>query len=481
MLSIPSTGRPKDEVFKQLEDFGRDDLDTKGGGTWAYVYDSGRPDVDEIAKQAYMMYLNQNGLDPTVYPSLMRLENELSALAASHLNGDEQVVGNFTSGGTESIILAVKTARDYARAGKPEIKEPEMVMPVTAHAAFHKAAHYLGIKKVLTPVDPGTFKADVKAMAEAVTPNTVLLVGSAVSYAHGVADPIVDMGELARSRDLLLHVDGCIGAFLLPYYRRLGADVPAFDFSVPGVTSMSMDWHKYAYCPKGASVVLYRNRDIRRHQLYACADWPGYTVINNSIQSSKSGGALAATWAVLNYIGDDGYLEIARRTYEATKRVKDGVNAMDGVRILGDPELCLVAFTSDSINLFHVIDEMKFRGWYVQPQLAYGNSPENIHLSVTSASLERAEAMLKDLGECVEAARALGPARGGDLAAELAAIDPNTLDDETFGQMLGMAGIGGEAGLPERMAEINGLLNAMPVKLRERLLIEFFNQMFVYE
>ena len=477
-MKIPDKGRSRDDVMAELQGFGKEDLQTKGGRTWAYVYDSGREDVDKLAKEAYMTYLSQNALDPTVYPSTLKLEVALSRMAAAHLGGDENTVGNFTSGGTESCMLSVKTARDYARKHRPEIKEPEMVLPTTGHAAFHKAAHYFGIKKVLVPVDPVTFRADPVAMEKAITPNTVFMMASAVSYAHGVVDPIRELGQIALKHNILFHVDGCIGAFMLPYFKRLGADVPDFDFSVPGVTSMSMDWHKYAYCPKGSSVILYKNKSIRKHQLYACADWTGYTIINNTIQSSKSGGPMAATWAVLNFIGDDGYLEIARRTYEASKKIVAAIDQMEDVRVLGRPDLCLVAFASDTVNVFIVIDEMKKRGWYVQPQLAYPGSPENIHLSISAVSLGQADAMLKDLKECIAEAKKQGPPNFEATGKEFAAIDPDKMTDEDFAGMLAMAGgVGGD--LPAEMATINGLLNAMTPKLRERLLIEFLNEMFV--
>jgi glutamate/tyrosine decarboxylase-like PLP-dependent enzyme len=196
-------------------------------------------------------------------------------MAAAHLNGDENVAGNFTSGGTESIMLAVKTARDFARAKRPQIRAPEMVLPVTAHAAFQKAAHYLDVKPVLVPVDTTSFRADVDAVRTAITSNTILLVGSAVSYAHGVVDPIPELAQLALEHGLLLHVDGCMGGFLLPYFRRLGAAIPDFDFGVPGVTSISMDLHKYAFAAKGASTILYRSQELRRYQIYTCAQWTG--------------------------------------------------------------------------------------------------------------------------------------------------------------------------------------------------------------
>jgi sphinganine-1-phosphate aldolase len=478
-MRIPQKGLTRDTLFARLEAYRANDMPWRDGRTWAYVYDPGR-EAEEVIKQAYMMYLSENALDPTVFPSLLRLENELVAMAAAHLHGDAEVVGNFTSGGTESIILAVKAARDYARAKRPAIRVPEMLLPATAHAAFQKAAHYLDVKPVLVPVDRQTFKADPEAVRRAISPNTILLVGSAVSYAHGVVDPIRELGQLALQHGLLLHVDACMGGFLLPYFRRLGAPVPDFDFSVPGVTSMSMDFHKYAFAAKGASTVLYRNKELRKYQIYACSNWTGYTVINPTVQSSKSGGPLAAAWAVLHFIGDDGYLEIAGQVLDATRRVADGVEHIDGLRLLGRPEMNLVAFTSDTVNVFHIIDEMKQCGWYIQPQLAFQESRQNIHLSINPASVKWVDALLADLRTCVEKAKTMPT---GDLAATvrdvLGSLDPATLSDETFTQMLGMAGIQG-AQLPARMAEINEILNALPGALRERLLTEFLNDLFQY-
>ncbi len=478
MRRIPERGLSRDEVFDALAAFKAEDTDWRTGRTWAYVYDPG-PETEEVIKAAYMMFLSENALDPTVFPSMMHIETDLAAMAAAHLNGDGDVVGNFTSGGTESIMLAVKAAREHAREHHPEITAPEMVLPVTAHAAFHKAGHYLGVKPVVTDVDPVTFKADPAATAAAITPDTILMVGSAVSYAHGVVDPITDLGRLALDRDLWLHVDGCMGGFLLNYFRRLGRDVPPYDFGVPGVRSMSMDFHKYAFAAKGASVVLYRSKEYRRHQMYACASWTGYTVINPTVQSTKTGGPLAAAWAVLNFVGEDGYLDLARRMAESTDRVVAGIREIPALRILGTPEMNLVAFTSDEVGVFHVIDEMKERGWYVQPQLAYDGSKENVHLSVNPASEKWVEDFLADLADAVESARALTAASTADagMLHALADLDVSAFDDEAYGNMLGMAGIDGVR-LPERMAGINEILNALPAPLKERLLVEFLNDLY---
>jgi glutamate/tyrosine decarboxylase-like PLP-dependent enzyme len=469
----------KGEIFERMEAYRAGDMNWRDGRTWAYIYDPG-PEAEEVIKQAYMMFLTENALDPTVFPSALRFENELVAMATAHLNGDDEVVGNFTSGGTESIMLAVKTARDYFRARRPEIREPEIILPVTAHAAFQKAAHYLCLKPVLVPVDPVTFKADPEAVRQAITPNSILLVGSAVSYAHGVVDPIRELGQIALEHDLLLHVDACMGGFLLPYFRRLGAPVPDFDFGVPGVTSISMDLHKYAFAAKGASVVLYRNKELRKYQIYTCAQWTGYTVVNPTVQSSKSAGPLAAAWALLHFIGDDGYLEIARQVLDATRRIADAIDEMEDLRLLGRPEMNLVAFTSDTVSVFHIIDEMKAHAWYVQPQLDFRGSKENIHLSINPASVRWVDALLADLRVCVERAKTMD---SGKLASAIrdafSSIDPASLTEESFSQMLGMAGIQGGS-LPERMAEINEVLNALPAELREKLVTEFMNELLKY-
>jgi glutamate/tyrosine decarboxylase-like PLP-dependent enzyme len=257
----------------------------------------------------------------------------------------------------------------------------------------------------------------------------------------------------------------------------LGAKVEAFDFSVPGVTSISMDFHKYAYCPKGASMVMYRDKELRKPQFFACAEWTGYTVINPTILSSKTGGPLAAAWATINAIGDQGYLEIARRTMEATEKIIKGIESIPELKLLGRPEFCLVAFTSDSVSVFELIDEMKDKAWYVQPQLGFSGSQENIHLSVSAVSLERVEAMLADLKSGVARIKDRPAAGPGNLEDLLAGMDLSGLTGEGLSQMLSLAGIQGGK-LPERMATINQLLNTLPAGIKERLLIEYFNELY---
>ena len=480
-MRLPESGWTRDTVFERLAAFRQDDIKWQEGRTFGYIFDPGR-EVLEVGKKAYTMFLSENGLDFTVFKSLMRLEKELAALMAEHLGGDKAVVGNFTSGGTESIMLAVKTARDYFRHRRPEITAPEMILPTTGHAAFHKAAHYLDVRVVPTPVDPHTLRADPAAVARAVGPNTIMIVGSAPSYAHGVVDPIPEMAAIARQHGLWFHTDGCMGGFLLPYFRRLGRAVPDFDFTVPGVSSISVDLHKYAYCPKGASMILYRNKDLRRHQIFACSHWIGYTIVNNAVQSSKSGGPMAAAWAVLHYVGDNGYLEIARRKLAATDKIAAGIEKIPHLRLTARPDMCLVAFTSETVDVFEIIDEMNARGWYIQPALAYAESPAHVHLSINASNVGKEDALLEDLAACVETARQRPPGQLVELLRQgLEGIDFENLSDADIAGMLAMAGIGQGGALPGRTAEINGVLNLLPAGAREKILTAYVNELFVQD
>lgn len=475
-MKIPEQGLSKDAVIEQLESYRDNDMPWREGKTFGYVFDAGK-EIDAVAKEAYMRFLSENALDPTVFPSLLRFENEVIAMARRHLRGDDDVVGAFTSGGTESIILSVKTARDYCRATRPEVKRPKMVLPVTAHAAFHKAAAYLDVEAVVVDVNPDTFRVDAAAMEAAIDEDTILLVASSPSYAHGVVDPIPEIGAIAKQRDLLFHVDACIGGFLLPYFARLGAKFPDFDFSVEGVSSISMDLHKYAYCPKGASVLLHRSAGLRKSQLFACAEWSGYTVVNTTVQSSKSGGPLAAAWAVLNFVGDAGYMDIATGLKTATDTVVAGIQKMPDLRMLGRPDMSLVAFTSDTIDPFTLADEMKAKGWYIQAQLSQKGSPANIHLSINPSNVQWAEQLITDLAEAVESSRGAVKTDASGLAAMFTSGDVQ-ITEETFGAILSMAGIDG-VGLPGKMAEINQILDALPPHIRGELLKEYVNRLFV--
>ena len=271
-MVMPKSGINKTELFDQMREVKNNNIKWREGKAFSLVFNGGE-EITEVIKDAYTMFFSENGLNPSAFPSLKKFENEVVQMTASLLNGTESA-GNMTSGGTESILMAIKTAREWAKVNKPEIKEPELIMPISAHPAFNKGGHYFGIKVVSIPTK-ADYRADVKAMKEAINENTILLVGSAPSYPQGVIDPIEEIATMAKENNLLMHVDACVGGVVLPFYKKLGADIPPFDFSVDGVTSMSVDLHKYGYAAKGASVVLYKNKALRRHQFYVTTDWPG--------------------------------------------------------------------------------------------------------------------------------------------------------------------------------------------------------------
>jgi glutamate/tyrosine decarboxylase-like PLP-dependent enzyme len=397
-------------------------------------------------------------------------------MIATLLRGDEQVVGNFTSGGTESLLLAVKTARDYARVRRPEVTQPEIVLPRTVHGAVHKAARYFGLKPVVTPFDPVTFKADIGAMRKAVTKNTVLLVASAPGYAQGVIDPIAEVGALAQEHGLLFHVDACVGGIQLSFMRKIGYPVPDFDFAVPGVTSISTDMHKYGYAAKNASTILYRNKELRRHQLFACCQTTTYALINPAVMSTKTAGPIAGAWAILHYLGEEGYMKIVRATHEAAEKLVAGINAIPGLRVLGKPDMCMFSFASEGFNIYQLADEMTRRGWYIQPQFSTAQSPPNLHVTVNMNTVDCVEPFLAELREAVEVVKRAEPIRAEDVRATLEPLlqgDPR----EAFGQLAAFGGLNG-AELPEQMALINTVLDALPDEITEGLLVEFMNDLY---
>ncbi len=424
------------------------------------------------------MFLTENALDPTVFPSLLRLETDVVRMVADLLGGDGDVVGHMTTGGTESNMLAVKTARDWARATRPEIADPEIVLPVTAHASFHKAAHYLGIRPIVVETNRRTFQVEPEVMGQAITPNTILLVASAPNWSQGVVDPVPEIAALARERGILCHVDACVGGFYLPFLRRMGYPVPDFDFTVPGVTSISADLHKYSYAAKGASTILYRSKELRRYQIFACAETTAYTIINPTMLSTKSGGPMAGAWAVLNYLGEEGFIHIVRTVHQATQRMIQGVNSIPELVVLGEPVMCIFSFTSDQINVFQLADAMARRGWYIQPQPSTSVTPRSLHVSVHYGNAHQVDAFLHDLRESVEEVKQAAPVDTENIRAMVnwALQHPNPM--EAFRQLMETVGVKGTE-LPEELALINEILDILPDSLADSLLVEYFNELYV--
>jgi glutamate/tyrosine decarboxylase-like PLP-dependent enzyme len=473
--ALPSTGVPGEQVLAELRELRSADLPTHGGRLFAYVYDPAVPGLDELARAAYAISAHVNGLDPTAFPSLLAMENALVAAAGRLLGGGPgtaapDVVGSVTSGGTESLILAVKAARD----AHPQIDRPRLVVPSTAHAAFAKAAHYLRVGLDTVPVGPD-LRADPAATAAAIGPQTVLVAGSAPSYAHGVVDPIPELAAIAAERGVRFHVDACFGGWVLPYLRRLGAGLPAFDFAVPGVTSMSVDLHKYAYAPKGVSVLLHRDPALRMPQYFAYADWPGYTMVNPVISSTRSGGPIAAALATLRHLGDEGYLRLAGRTRDAVGVLAAAVEATPGVRLFAPTETTVVCLTTEpDVDLFVLADELAGRGWHTQPQLAYGELPATIHLTVTAAVDATAADFAPALAAAVAETRARGPVElPGELLAAAGMLTPQMVTPELIEGLAAGLGVGADVG--SSMAAVNSLLNVASPALREALLAGFLS------
>ncbi|MFF5324621.1 pyridoxal phosphate-dependent decarboxylase family protein [Janibacter hoylei] len=467
MTLDPTRPAPAGDIRAALDSLRAQDLPTHGGRTLSYVYDSGLAEADAIGREALAAFAATNGLDPTAFPSLARLESELVALATGLLHGPPSTVGVATSGGTESLVLAVLAARN----GSPHVERPQVVAPSTVHAAVHKAGHLLGVDVVSVPVDPTTYRADPMAMAAAVTDDTVLLVASAPSYAHGVVDPVEEVAAIAREHGIRCHVDACIGGWVLPFLD----DAPPWTFAVEGVTSISVDLHKYAYTPKGVSLLLHRDPGLRRGHVYASAAWPGYTMLNTTLQSTKSGGPLAAAWAVVHAIGLDGYAELAKRARQACLEVACAVGDIDGLDVVVAPDSTLLALTTDErCDVFTIADEMGSRGWLVQPQMSFGDLPASLHLSLCAATADRVEELVTALtGATAEAVRRGRVQVDPQLAAAAASLDPAGLDDAAFDGLLTIAGLAGDGGavqVPERMAEVNALLDVAPPPLREALL-----------
>jgi glutamate/tyrosine decarboxylase-like PLP-dependent enzyme len=373
-MQIPKDGLPAAEVLAELDDLARGDVDWKAGRAFSLAYYAG-PEVLALATDANARFHSTNALNTAAFPSLARLQADVVSAIAGMLGGGAEAAGFLTTGGTESLLLAVKAARQRGRARG--ITSPEMVLPTTAHAAFEKGAAYFDVRSVRVAVGDD-FRADAAAMERAITPNTVLLAASAPAYPQGVIDPVGAIAALAAARGITCHVDACMGGITLPMLERLGYPIPPFDFRVPGVTSISVDLHKYGYTAKGASVLLHRNRALRRDQTFRTDNWLGGLYASSGILGTKSGGPIAAAWAVLRHLGEDGYLRLTRTAREATEALLAGLRATPGVRVLGEPEATLVAFGFEDADAFAVGDALARRGWVVDQQ----QPPPSLHCTV---------------------------------------------------------------------------------------------------
>lgn len=408
---FPENGTPASELRDQLRSRRAGDADWRSGRIWSLVYAAG-PEHDAVVQDAYREFASENLLGPTAFPSLATMEKEVVWMLLDLLGADPKTAGGtMTSGGTESIILAVKAYRDRARVERPGITEPEMVVPITAHPAFLKAGNLLGVKAVPVPIDD-TFRADPDAFAAAISESTIVGCASAPCFPYGVVDPIDDLAAVTSQRGIGLHIDAALGGFALPFVRDLGHKVPPFDFGVPGVTSITADLHKYGYGPKGSSTVLYRDRALRRYQFSAYTDWPGGVLASPTLLGTRPGGAIAGAWAAIVHQGRAGYRRIFSAVMDATHRLQDGVRSIPELHILGDPPMSVFAVGSDHVDMMAVADRLEERGWRIDRQ----RDPDSIHLIVNPTHVPVIDEFLDDLRAAVTQAP---PAGSGDAGATL--------------------------------------------------------------
>jgi glutamate/tyrosine decarboxylase-like PLP-dependent enzyme len=412
--SIPARGRAADELLAELAGLAKDDADWKHGRVFSLVYHAGDAHAQLLAR-AHALYASANLLNPMAFQSLRRMESELTQMAASLLHGPPSTVGAVTSGGTESILVAVAAYRDRARTKRPWIRRPEIACGRTLHPAFDKAAHYFGVKLRKVDVDDDQ-RVDVAALARAIGPRTIAIAVSAPQYPHGVIDPVEAVGALAAEHGLPLHVDACVGGFVLPWLERLGRKVPPFDFRVPAVTSISADLHKYAYAGKGASVLLWRSMEDMRHQFFVASDYPGGIYASPTVIGTRPGGPIAAAWAALQSLGEDGYLRLTREAVGAADRIRVGIAQVPGLRILGDADGTIVAWGAapGGPDPYRIADGLEARGWAVDRT----QHPAGVHLTVTAAHAPIADEYVADVAAATAEVVA-HPERAGTGAAPM--------------------------------------------------------------
>ena len=417
MKQLPPQGSSLEDVMDRLRSLQVNDGDYHNARTWGLIYNAG-PDVDAVLQAAAGHTLLENALNPFVFPSLREMQRDVVSVAAALLNGGDDIGGAMTSGGTESIFMAVKTARDRMRAEKG-IGKGRLLVPKTAHPAFAKAAHLLDLEFAQMPMGDD-LRTHPSALDGMITPDTVLVVGSAPAYPFGMVDPIPEMARIASDAGVPFHVDACLGGFMLPFLERLGYDIPPWDFRVPGVSSISADLHKYGYCIKGASVVLHRPKANMRYQVWQFSDWPGGIYGTQAFLGTKPAAPIGAAWAVLQYLGEDGYVRKMRETMDAVEKLKAGVAAMDGIHVWGEPDGTVVALGSHTADIFAVGDVLNERGWHFDRQ----EGPPALHLMASPRHKLNVDEFLDDLRYALDhhaGNSAKAATYGDDVSAEASA------------------------------------------------------------
>lgn len=395
-MKIPAKGRAPDELLGELASMKQADADWKGGRVFSLVYHAG-DDHTRLLERAHALYASGNLLNPMAFQSLRRMEAEITQMTAALFHGPPEAVGAVTSGGTESLLVAVAAYRDRARKQRRWMRSPEIVLPRTAHPAFDKAAHYFGIRLRKVEVDAGQ-RVDVAGVERAINARTIALVVSAPQYPHGVIDPVEEVGMIAERHGLPLHVDACIGGFALPWVERLGRPVPRWDFRVPGVTSISADLHKYGYAGKGASVLMWRSMADMKHQFFVATDFPGGIYASPTLIGTRPGGPIAAAWAAFQGLGEDGFLRLTQLTLDAADRVRAGIPQIPGLRLIGDSFGTIVAWGAapGGPDVYAIADRLEARGWSVDRM----QHPAAIHLTCTANHAAIADQYVADVAAC---------------------------------------------------------------------------------
>ena len=397
LKSMPKHGQAWPELKTEMINRGSGDAKWREGKTAVYVFNAGE-DVARVQKEAYTLYMSENGLGPAAFPSLKQMEDEVIGMGLSLLHAPETGVGSITSGGTDSITMAIKAARDYHRSKHPShaIQKLNIVAPFSAHPAFDKAAQMMDLELRRIACGPNLL-ADPAAMSAAIDANTMMIVGSAPCFPYGLIDPIEALGQIAERENKWLHVDACVGGYIAPFVRMNGADIKPFDFEVNGVSSMSADLHKYGYCAKGASSVLFRSEDLMAHMIFDCDGWPGGRMITPTLSGTRPGGAISAAWAVMNYLGIEGYKSKQKMVTDARETIEEGVKAL-GFEILGTPQVGIVAFSHPTENVFAVYKQMYKRGWFT----SLTTEPRSLHLMLSPFHAEVTDIYLMDLKNSLE-------------------------------------------------------------------------------
>jgi sphinganine-1-phosphate aldolase len=405
---MPEKSSSREEVLKQIKDMHAAESSSWKGGKISGSFYHGDQDHYDFLNEAFSYYSQVNSIQRDVCPSLTKYEGEIIAMSLDLFNGDavnkrnpnEKACGSLTTGGTDSIFQSVYVHREWG--ADKGITQPEIILPVSAHPAFFKAAHYLNIKAITAKLDD-KFEADVADIESKITSNTIMIMGSAGNYGHGIIDPIEKLSDLAVKYKVGLHVDGCLGGFILSWAEPLGIPCPVFDFRLPGVTAISADTHKYGYSLKGTSTVLFSNEKLRQYQYSGYVDWPGGVYISTGFNGSKSGGLFAATWAAMVHYGKEGYLKRAKQIFEVNKRMKDVVRGIPELKLIGD-SLFITAIGSDQFKIYHVNDYLKTKGWRMNGQ----QHPDGFHFCITGPQVTNAgivEEFEKDLKAAVEYAK----------------------------------------------------------------------------